>query len=67
MVAQVEEVGERYHRSLAKSLLAGQAIDQRAVDYNRGLIDGMKHLVKFPATAEKVVDRVLSEERKPVE
>ena len=65
--AEVEEVVAKYHASLAASLLRGDAVDQRSVDVNRGIIKGMQHLVKFPSRASRVVDRVLSEEREPVE
>jgi hypothetical protein len=67
LVAQVDEECARYAVSMSKALLQGDELNQRAIDFNRGLMKGMRDLVNFPTTASKIVDRVLSEERKPVE
>jgi hypothetical protein len=36
-------------------------VNQRFVDYNRGLIDGMQWLVSVPTTAENRLERYLKE------
>lgn len=60
-------------RQYAQALLSGSEVDQRQLDYDRGLLDGMKFLLERPERIEsrfndavdklqKLIDRQESEE-----
>jgi exonuclease VII small subunit len=44
---------------LSTSILRGQAIDQRKLDYERGFWDGAKHVVTRPENAEAELESSL--------
>lgn len=49
---------ERMNREFADGLLAGEAVNQRQIDYDRGFIDGLGYISKMIEGAENLLKRV---------
>jgi hypothetical protein len=60
------EIDEKYWRRLVVAMQTGQPVDQREIDFARGIQHGIRHLLKAPENAAKVYER-LTQEEKPVE
>lgn len=64
----LEEIFEaqkaKYYADLSRSLMRGADIEQRKLDFNRGLFEGMEQLLKSPEDAEKVFERAMSRLKK---
>ena len=59
LVVCVEERRERYTATLVKKLLAGDDVPDD-LDYQRGVLDGMRWLVQQPALAAKTFEQMVA-------
>jgi len=48
-----------YYATVTRQLMRGRDIDQRKLDYNRGIFDGVKQLLEQPDKAEAALKRAL--------
>ena len=59
-LTEVFEAAEKtYYATVTRQLMSGREIDQRKLDYNRGIFDGVKQLLKQPDKAEAALANAL--------
>lgn len=60
------EIDEKYWRRVVADMQQGKEIDQRDIDFARGIQHGIRHLLKAPEKAARIYERQTQEET-PVE
>lgn len=55
LLTELERMGTRYRQLRFDSIMRGEAIDQREVDYERGLISGLQRPALILQTAENAI------------
>ena len=59
-LVEVFEAAEKtYYANVTRQLMQGREINQRKLDYNRGVFDGVKQLLSQPDKAESVLKSAL--------
>lgn len=48
-----------YYQQLTRSLMRGRDIDQRKLDFNRGVFDGLDQLFEKPTQAKRQLDKII--------
>lgn len=49
-----------YYATVTRQLMAGREINQRKLDHNRGIFDGVKQLLAQPEKAEAILAKAIS-------
>ena len=57
LVEVFEAYRQSYYSTLTRSLMRGNEVNQRKLDYNRGLFDGVDKLLSQPDTAQSVLEK----------
>ena len=59
-LVEIFEAAEKtYYSTVTRQLMNGREIEQRKLDYNRGIFDGVKQLLKQPDKAEAALANAL--------
>jgi len=48
-----------YYQTVTRQLMQGREINQRKLDHNRGVFDGVRQLLEQPAKAESVLAKAI--------
>lgn len=58
VLRELDAKRERMRKTFADMAFAGEAVDQRQIDYDRGFIDGLAYIGKMIEGAENVLKRL---------